>query len=252
MALVPTTLPTFDAPSSTEEAKALLEAQLDVVSALTTAVKSAVTEPAAVVQSGVRYVRSLLRGEFQRQFGAEWKEWKADGKIASDYGATDQARVLYGDLEGSLEDTTLDQEQLALLRKLFLAAAAEKSTNRNSPLPRMYLAIGRELSAAEIEILAQTYRYVPEWRANNPEPETGPVKPWIKLMQERTGLVHSELIAQSEQKLMTKGLLVPRDPGTPAVMRVNAKRYRFTDLGFAFCQFLDLYESLTKSKAPRK
>jgi hypothetical protein len=57
------------------------------------------------------------------------------------------------------------KEQISLLRRLFLAAASETVTDRDSVTVGEYLAAGLTLSAGEIGVLAAYYRYLPKWRS---------------------------------------------------------------------------------------
>lgn len=225
-----------------EEAEGFLQAAaLDTVSAVATVMSN----PATLAHSAVRLLRAAQRGKFLEQLMTEWAQLKADGRISADYGATDQCRAEFSDILESLEDANFDQEQFDLLRKLFLAAASEQLTNRASPLPREYLAIGRTLSAAEIELLAQTYRYIPEWSKPERDKRSSSAESWLSLMQQRTGLRHAALISIHESRLIEKGLLADRMHGDRSGIRVSIERYRLTDLGFAFCEFLASYDNLS-------
>lgn len=225
----------------TQEAEHFLQAAaLDTVSA----VAAVMSNPATLAHSAVRLVRAAQRGRFLEQLCTEWAELKADGHIKNDYGTTDQCRAEFADILESLEDANLDQEQLDLLRKLFLAAASEQLTNRTSPLPREYLAIGRALSTAEIELLAQTYRHVAKWSELDATKRHSDAGSWLRLMIDSTGLKHQALIEIHERRLIEKGLLYDRVHGDRSGIATTTQSYRLTDLGFAFCKFLALYDEI--------
>lgn len=224
-----------------EEAESFLQAAaLDTVSAVATAISN----PLALAHSAVRLLRAAQRGKFVTQLNAEWAELKAEGHIAHDYGGTDQCRAGLSDILESLEDANFDEEQLVLLRKLFLAAASEQLTDRRSPLPREYLSIGRTLTTGEIELLAQTHRYISDWQALPVNARPNSADSWLDLMQQRTALAHRTLIEMHERKLIEKGLLADRMWSDGSGIGTTAERYRLTDLGYAFCEFLTSYDKM--------
>src|SRR5690349_21592134 len=106
-------------PVPPQEAEGFLQAAaLDAVVALATVI----SEPTKLAHSAVRLIRAYKRKQFMQQLAAEWSELKAEGHIKADYGTTDQCQAELADVLESLEDANFDQEQLNLLRKLFLAA----------------------------------------------------------------------------------------------------------------------------------
>jgi hypothetical protein len=206
-----------------------------------------VTSPKETVFSGLRLIRAATAHRFTEQLRAEWAKYVEDGKIKADYARTDQAQAIFADTLESLAETNFDAEQLGLLRRLFLAAASESQTDRDNLLVREYIAIGLTLSAAEIRVLSAYYHYLPEW-TTNPGSGGGSVHLFtmhelLGMLEERTGLKHRALLERLDKSLGEKDLVrsVGAMTGSQAV---DPKLFRLTDFGFAFCEFLQSYESL--------
>jgi hypothetical protein len=67
----------------------------------------------------------------------------------------------------------------------------------------------------------------------------------LGMLEERTGLKHRALLERLDKSLGEKDLVrsVGAMTGSQAV---DPKLFRLTDFGFAFCEFLQSYESLTQ------
>ena len=211
--------------------------------ALTVAAKVA-TSPKDVLFSGIRLIRAATARRFSEQLRAEWTKYVDEGKIKPDYADTDQARTIFADTLESLGDANFDQEQLDLLRRLFIAAASETVNNRHDILVREYLAVGRTLATGEIRVQAAYYRYLPEWETAK---DITPAHSYsahqsIDVIRKHSGLMHTALIQRHERSLIDKGLVLNyRQPGMP---EVDPKHYRLTDFGYAFCEFLQAYDRM--------
>jgi hypothetical protein len=201
-----------------------------------------VTAPKDTLFTGIRLIRSAVAGHFAQQLREEWAKLIEKGKIKEDYGQTSQAQAILADIFESLNDANFDEEQLDLLRRLFLAAASETETDRNNLLVREYVAVGRTLSAGEIRVLSAYYHYIPEWRkdvAGIPVHNYS-MHDLVNMLLARTGLKHRALIERLDNSLSEKGLV--RTSST--MQKVDQHLHRLTDYGFAVCQFLESYENL--------
>lgn len=218
------------------------ETALDVA----TLAASVAAKPAEAIYSGIRLIRAVVAQRFSEQLRTEWAKFIDDGRIKPDYGDTDQAHTLFADTLESLGDANFDQEQIDLLRKLFLAAASEAATDRESVLAREYLAIGRSLAAGEIRILSAYYSEVPDWR-KSPQQATMDNNLALQVLLKRSGLKHTALIARHETSLIEKGLV---RANTRGYAEVSQQHYRLTDFGYAFCEFLSCYDQMKSDTKP--
>jgi hypothetical protein len=204
------------------------------------------SNPKDTIFGALRLIRAGKAHRFEEQLRTEWTKLAQDGKIKSDYGQTDQARTIFSDTLESLGQANFDNDQLDLLRRLFLAAAAETETDRDSFLVREYITVGRSLSAGEIRVLAAYYNYLPEWTEN---PQSGSVHLFsmhdlINVLQGRTRLKQRALLERLDKSLSEKDLV--RSAGPHGSQTVDTRLFRLTDFGFAFCEFLQSYERLKK------
>ena len=219
----------------------------DITLDLLTVAGKLATSPKESLFTGIRLIRSAVARRFSEQLREEWDKCVADGKIKSDYAQTGQARTILADTLESLGDANFDDEQLDLLRHLFLAAASETVTDRRSALVREYIEVGRTLSTGEIRVLSAYYRYLPEWWKLPPlsRSATPAINECMDVLRQHTGLEYAALIARHEKSLIDKGLVRPQGQG-PMVGAAQAdqKLYRLTDFGFAFCEFLKAYDRM--------
>ena len=238
-ASVPPEIPHLSATSYAGQAG---EAALGILTMAT----AVATQPRDAAFSVIRLIRAATARRFSQQLREEWDSYVALGKIKPDYADTDQARMIFADTLEEFEDANFDEEQLELLRKLFLAAASETSTNRHDMMVREYVQVGRSLSTSEIRILAAYHRYLPEWR----EVVTRTPLHSYSLLQahevakRNSGLEYIGLIERHERYLIEKGLVRPERAVNPGMANVDRKLHRLTDFGFAFCEFISSYERL--------
>lgn len=226
-------------PVHTSVIKPVGNTALDVVAAAA----QVATDPKDALFTGIRLIRAAVAGRFAQQLREEWGQLIEKGKIKPDYANTSQGQTILADMFESLNDANFDDEQIDLLRRLFLAAASETETDRNSLLVREYVAVGRTLSAGEIRVLSAYFQYLPEWQAvPGVASQTYTMIDLIGMVQSRTGLKHRALIERLDLSLGEKGLVRLSGP----TYAVDQHLYRFTDYGLAFCQFLGRYENLKK------
>lgn len=223
-------------------AQSAANAVLDVL----TLVAAIATKPKETAFSAIRLIRSATAGRFSEQLREEWSNYVAAGKIKPDYADTDQARAIFADTLQSFEDANFDEEQLELLRKLFLAAASETVTDRHNALVREYIEVGRTLATGEIRVLAAYHRYLPEWeRVRDEIPlHAYPVQRAHEVARRSSGLEYVGLIDRHEQSLIQKGLVRPQRVPHSGSANVDSKLFRLTDFGLAFCEFVATYDRL--------
>jgi hypothetical protein len=218
----------------------------DVVLDVLTLAAGIAMKPKETAFSGIRLIRAATAGRFSEQLRQEWTEYVAAGKIKADYADTGQARTIFADTLESLEDANFDDEQLDLLRKLFLAAASETTTDRHNALVRECIKIGLTLDTGEIRVLSAYFRYNPEWREISVGSRVGSSygeNEAMEVLRKHSGLKYAALIQRHEKALIDKGLVRPLGPGS-GYAQIDQKLHRLTDFGFAFCEFLKGYDKL--------
>ena len=88
----------------------------------------------------------------------EVEELRNRGRIADDYWSTDQGKDCLQEIVDCIEKDSPDQVRFDAVKKLFLVAATEEHSDRDSPLPLEFMRTCRSLSSAEILILSTAYR----------------------------------------------------------------------------------------------
>jgi hypothetical protein len=82
--------------------------------------------------TGIRLIRSAVAGHLAQPTLGGMGEAHGKGKSREDHAQTSQAQTILVDIFESLNDANFDEEQLDLLRRLFLAAASETEGRANA------------------------------------------------------------------------------------------------------------------------
>jgi hypothetical protein len=121
---------------------------------------------------------------------------------------------------------------------VFLVAATETVSDRNSLLPYQFLRLCRGLSSGEIIVLNATYKIVKSGKV----PDVSAANQWLDIIARESGLVHASLVEIYEDELIKKQLINRRLYGDRS--GVDAKpNFRLTNLGLALCEYIDSYDS---------
>ena len=176
----------------------------------------------------------------------EWEEFYRKGRIKDDYASTPQSRACLSELLRYLDSGVPDEKRLDLLKKIFLVAATEEVSDRESHLPQQFMQICRNLSTGEILVLVTTYTVADQEDYKSSEHYSA--QTWLRLIGDRSGLKHEELVEIHEQSLMEKRLLTKRFHGDRSGVSLG-KHFRLSDLGYELCRFLAHYDRETESGA---
>jgi hypothetical protein len=129
-----------------------------------------------------------------------------------------------------------DQLRFETMKRVFLTAATEELSTRESVLPQQYMQLCRTLSTGEILVLLAVYQLAPDpsWRTV----QNYNASAWLKDVATRSGLAHPQLVELHETKLIQKGLITDRVYPDRSGVTLGT-RYRLTELGSALCQFIE-------------
>lgn len=185
--------------------------------------------------------QGIRGGQFLSMFMKEWEAYRKKGKIKDDYQASEQNYICLHELLKFLEDEIPDQIRFDVMKRIFLVAATESASTRDSILPQQYMKICKTLSSAEILILQATHAIAKEewWKG---EQHFGAHR-WLELITDRSGLAYIELVEVNELELINKRLLSERLHSDRSGVRTNPY-FRLTGLGFQICEFIQAYEAL--------
>jgi hypothetical protein len=94
--------------------------------------------------------QSLRKGQFLSILLKEWNAYRDKGRIKEDYIGTEQHKACLQELLSSLDKDCPDDVKFQTLKKIFMVAATEKASDRNSLLPYQYLRLCSEMTSGEI------------------------------------------------------------------------------------------------------
>lgn len=181
----------------------------------------------------------------------EWNQWREKGRIKDDYINSEQHQECLQEMLDFLDKDSPDERRFAILKAIFLGAATEEQTTKNSILPQQYMSLCRTLSSGEVLVLQATFAIVDRksWSS------TELARDWLNVVAEESGLHTSELVEIHERKLIEKNLLTDRvahgsDPKNVRKGIDIGVNYRLTPLAVQMCKFIKEFdpESATGKK----
>ena len=183
--------------------------------------------------------QKMRGGQFLSAFLEEWNKYREKGRVEESYQHSEQHKVCLQELLEFLDKDSPDELRFTILKQIFLVAASEKASNRESFLPQQFMKIARSLSDGEIILLTAIWNI-----AKNHEGEYQQhysAAEWIREITESSGMKHRALVEIHEQGLMEKRLISQRSHADRSGVAANPHN-RLTDLGYELCMFIDQYE----------
>ena len=187
------------------------------------------------------HIFQRLRGrEFLTQLLHEWNNYVIKGLIKDGYENTEQHKVCFQELLDFLDNDSPDQVRFTALKRIFLTAATEQVSSRESVLPSQLMRICRTLSSGEILVLESAYRVlkVGKWNDRTISGASG----WLGAVANESGLKYSALVTTYESELIQKHLLTGRvyEDGSGVHLLPS---FRLTDLAVRLCDFIQNSDS---------
>ena len=198
----------------------------------------AASEKKEIYLSVGHLLQAVRKGKFLSQFLTEWNQYRDKGRIKEDYQTTEQHYTCIQEILDFLDSDPPEEIRFDILKNIFLVAATEKVTDRNSLLPQQYMKVCRTLSSGEIIVLSTAYKLSQVSKLEYEKYNSAAM--WLKKIAEDSGLIHPELVEIHEEELMKKHLLSPRECSDRSGIRVNP-RFRLTGLGFDICNYIENY-----------
>lgn len=184
--------------------------------------------------------QSLRKGQFLSKLLDEWNSYREKGRIKEDYIGTEQHQACLQELLASLDKDCPDEFKFQTLKKIFLVAATEKDSDRNSLLPYQYLRLCSEMTSGEILVLHTTYELAQNKNVQK-DNSLAASSAWLRRIADNSGLVHTSLVEIYEEKLMKKYLLTGRVHPDRSAVAIEP-HFRLTELAYDFCKFIANYE----------
>ncbi|MFH0897258.1 MAG: hypothetical protein V1850_04340, partial [Candidatus Bathyarchaeota archaeon] len=131
-----------------------------------------------------------------------------------------------------------DEIRFKVIKKVFLVAATETVSDRNSLLPYQFLRLCRGMSSGEIIVLYTTYQILKSGKM----PDVSGANQWLDAIARKSGLIHASLVKIHEDELIKKQLISGRLHGDRSGL-VDKTNFRLTTLGLVLCEYIDSYDS---------
>ena len=90
--------------------------------------------------------------------------YRLAGKIKDEYQFSEQAQACLEEILDFLDNDSPDEIRFTVLKKVFMVAATETISDRDSLLPQQYMRLCRGLPSGEILILSTAYKMCKEGR----------------------------------------------------------------------------------------
>jgi actin-related protein len=187
----------------------------------------------------IGYLLQRVRGgNFLNQLMIELDKYKERGQIKEDYLKTEQSITCLQEMLDFLDKDSPDQLRFDFLKKLFLSAASEEVSSRESYLPQQIIQICRKLKSGEILVLKAAREIAKD---NKAELKTNNTADWLHEIANKAGLKHAELVEIHEKSLMEKNLISPRLYNDGSVVSMGST-YRLTPLAMDMFEFIKNYD----------
>lgn len=179
-------------------------------------------------------------GYFLSNLLEEWNRYREKGKVKDDYQYSEQHQACLQELLDSLDNDSLDDVRFSVLKQIFLVAASEEQSDRDSFLPQQFMKIVRSLTQGEVLLLTAIWNIV-DRNVWDKEAHHSAVT-WLTAVTPESGLRFEELVEIHEKMLIDKRLISPRQLGDGSGVIIKP-HFRLTDLGYELCRFISSYEA---------
>lgn len=175
-------------------------------------------------------------GTFLTELLKEWEKYREKGRVKDDYLNTEQHQECLQEMLDFLDRGNPDARRFSILKAIFLNAATESMSSRDSVLPQQYMSLCKTLSAGEVLVLNATFALT--------ESDTTPsnsATDWLDMIAKESGLGSQELVEIHERKLIEKNLLTDRTFSDRSGIR-KGPHLRLTPLAIAICMFINAFD----------
>jgi hypothetical protein len=139
-------------------------------------------------------------GCFLETLWREWNQFREKGRIKDDYVETEQHQACLQEMLDFLDKDSPDEIRFSFLKRIFMSAATETSSNRDSVLPQQYMHLCRGLRSGEVLVLKATY-YV--GKKGGYDTVTN-AQSWLQTIAQKSGLKHPQLVDIYDRTLEEK------------------------------------------------
>jgi hypothetical protein len=194
------------------------------------------------VLSASRVFQGLIKGKGLQQLMDEWQALVEKGKIKEGYEKTSQHQDCFLELLRFLDNDCPDEIRFQTLKKIFLVAATETASDRESLLPYEYMKLCKSMSSGEIITMLTAYRILVD-KKHVSFTDINFDHNWTARIVSNAQFEHLELVEIYKNKLFEKRILVQHSEYSGRMARGEiAKDNGLTSLGLALCKYIESYE----------
>ncbi len=182
-------------------------------------------------------------GKFLKTLSDELARYRRKGKIKDDYLMTEQGQACLQEILDCLDKESPDEIRFAAMKAVMLAAATEKTTNRDSFLPQQFMRVCRGLSSGEIIVLGGSLTvFEKNHRFGRGIGVHEEGRFWAQQVAAETKLIYSDLVLSYERSLGAKGLIA-ENAGSNGRQFLVTEYLRLTEFGYNLCKFIQQADS---------
>ena len=202
--------------------------------------------------SAGKIVQAVIKGNFLTQLGREIEQYQNAGKIKEDYFATNKQRATLFEFLKFLDEEVPDEELFRAMKSIFFSGVDVNAKEIDEYLSYEFMNTAKKISGTEILILKANFEIIN--KKSTPEVKDRVQKlsvpysrsAWRKIIATQMGYKDIDTIVfKYEKNLESLGLISPRNDDTrfqSDFEPVSAHRYRLTEMGCKFCEFIINYD----------
>lgn len=200
--------------------------------------------------SAGKLVQATIKGNLLTQLGRELKKYGKEGKIKEDYFATHKTRASLYELLKFLDEEVPDEELFRAIKSIFFSGISIKATEQDEALSYEFLQTAKQLSGTEILILKANFDIAEGRASDDVEIRLRQLSlpymrsSWRQIIsvQMRYGEFDS-VVSKYEINLEMSGLISRRQEDNRFSSDFEpTKKFRLTEFGYKFCQFMTNYK----------
>ncbi len=191
-------------------------------------------------------LQSMIKGRFVETLKHEWDDLREKGRIEANYSETPQQQACLQELLNFIDIDLPDDVRFNTMKQVFLRAATEEESDRDSPLPQQFMIACRELSSGEILVLKAAYEIAEEgdWKSKYLQIDPNStadihIRRWSNAVASHSAMTHWELVAKHAVSLQKQRLLSASNKTANAdVFIATTEHFGLTSFGYALCGFM--------------
>lgn len=197
-----------------------------------------------------RLLQSLIKCDLFTELGRQIYKYRENGKIKEDYFATNKTRASLYELLKFIDEKAPDEELFKAIKSIFFSGISMNSTELDEFWSYEFIKLVKDISGTEILILKAAYEIAND-KANFDVKERLENKTHLQMrsvwrnnisLQMKLGGGES-IVFRYEENLEKLGLISPREENNRfSGDFITTAKYRLTDMGYKFCEFMTRYE----------